>query len=133
MRLLPGKRPTDLGARDGMLKPPPRSPNCVHSQLGKGGQAIDPLSYEGDADAAIQRLRAVIEAMPRTTIVEAKGGYLYVEFESALLGYVDDVEFLAAPGESVIHVRSASRLGHSDLGANRKRVEAIRRAFNAAT
>lgn len=131
MRLLPGKRPIDLGARDGKLKPPPSSPNCVHSQLGKGSKAIEPLSFSGDADAAMQRLHGVIEAMPRTTIVESRGGYMHAEFESALLGYVDDVEFLSAPGESVIHVRSASRLGHSDLGANRKRVEAIRKAFAA--
>ena len=130
MRLLPGKRPTDLGARDGKLKRPPRSPNCVHSQLGKGTQAIEPLRYKGDPTEAMRRLQKVIADMPRTKVVTSEGLYMHVEFESALLGYVDDVEFLGNPQESVIHVRSASRLGHSDLGANRKRVEAIRRAFS---
>lgn len=129
MRLLPGKRPSDLGVTNGQLKSPPKKPNCVHSQLGKGGQAIEPLSFSGDAQAALQKLQSVIEAMPRTTIVKSEDNYLYAEFETALLGYVDDVEFLAVPSDSVIHVRSASRLGHSDLGANRKRVEAIRNAF----
>jgi uncharacterized protein (DUF1499 family) len=64
--------------------------------------------------------------MPRTTIIESTDSYLYAEFASQLLGFVDDVEFYLDPAESVIQVRSASRLGQSDLGVNRQRVEAIR-------
>ena len=55
-----------------------------------------------------------------------KPDYLYAEYSSALFGFVDDVEFYFPPETHIIHVRSASRLGHSDLGVNRKRIEAIR-------
>lgn len=71
-------------------------------------------------------MRKVIESMERTTIIEQTDNYLYAEFKSKLMGYVDDVEFYLDPNENVIHVRSASRLGKSDLGVNRKRVEEIK-------
>jgi uncharacterized protein (DUF1499 family) len=125
-----GKRPTNLGARDGKLTPCPSSPNCVCSQA-SDAHAIAPLEFSGDAEAALRKLRGVIESMPRTQIVEAKPGYLYAEFTSSFMGFVDDVEFFV--GGSVIHVRSASRLGYSDLGVNRKRVEAIRETFARAS
>ena len=125
MLKFPGKRPTNLGVRDGKLAPCPSSPNCVSSLATDAAHAIEPLPADG-ADA-MANLRRVIEAMPRTRIVTAEGDYLYAEFESALLGFVDDVEFQKAG--DVIHVRSASRLGYSDLGVNRTRIEEIRAAF----
>lgn len=116
-----GQRPKNLGVRDGKLTPCPGTPNCVCSQSDKPGEKIDPLPLVAIAD-----LRAVIEAMERTTIVEATEDYLYAEFQSKLMGFVDDVEFCCDRAANVIHVRSASRLGKSDLGVNRQRVEAIR-------
>jgi uncharacterized protein (DUF1499 family) len=126
-----GKRPTDLGVRDGRLAPPPRKPNCVSSQADPGDAVhhVAPLKLEGDSAGAMKRLRAVVEGMPRTKVIESRADYLYAEFSTALMGYVDDVEFYC--DGRAIHVRSASRLGHSDLGVNRKRVEAIRAAFEA--
>jgi len=126
----PGKRPTNLGVRDGKLAPCPTSPNCVCSQGADGGHAIDPIGIQGDPATAIPRLRRILESMPRTQIIEEKPDYLRAEFTSQLLGFVDDVE-LYCDGK-VIQVRSASRLGYSDLGVNRKRVEEIRRAYAAA-
>jgi hypothetical protein len=58
--------------------------------------------------------------------------YARYEFATPLLRDVDDVEFLLDAGERVIHVRSASRVGHADLGANRNRIERIREQFSAA-
>jgi uncharacterized protein (DUF1499 family) len=127
MLKFPGKRPTNLGIRDGKLAPCPSSPNCVSSQASDDKHSIAPLGIVGDPSLAIQRLKKVVESMPRTQVVEAKPEYLRVEFASQLLGFVDDVEFYC--DGKVIHVRSASRLGYSDLGVNRKRVEEIRRAF----
>jgi uncharacterized protein (DUF1499 family) len=69
--------------------------------------------------------------MDRAEIIQADGNYVYAEFTTALMGFVDDVEFFLDESAGVIHVRSASRLGESDLGVNRKRVEAIRAAFSA--
>ena len=127
MLKFPGKRPTNLGVRDGKLAPCPGSPNCVSSRATDATHAIEPLKFTGDPAAAMQRLRTIIEKMPRARIIESRADYLYAEFETALLGFVDDVEFQA--DNTAIHARSASRLGYSDLGVNRKRIEAIRAAF----
>ncbi|MBF2029593.1 MAG: DUF1499 domain-containing protein [Oscillatoriales cyanobacterium C42_A2020_001] len=121
-----GDRPTNLGVDNGLLAPCPSSPNCVSSQSKDSEHRIEPLRFEGNAVEAMQKLQAVIQALPRTEIIAAKENYLYVEFASALMGFVDDVEFYVDPVENVIQVRSASRLGESDLGVNRKRIETIR-------
>lgn len=80
----------------------------------------------------MNRLKDVVNNISGTTLVDEQDGYLYFECASKLLGFVDDLEFLCDAEEQVIHVRSASRLGYSDLGVNRKRVEGIRRKFELA-
>ena len=125
-----GAAPT-LGARDGRLAPLPRRPNAVSSQADDPGRRVAPLHYAGDADAAWHRLRSVVEAMPRSRVVREESGYLHAEFTSRIFRFVDDLELLLDEDARVIHVRSASRVGHSDLGANRRRVEALRRAFES--
>lgn len=118
-----------VGLVDGRLRPCPPSPNCVCSQDPDAGHAIAPFRFAGPGPAAWDHLQQVIRTLPRTRITEVNDHYLRVEFTTAILRFVDDVEFLLdAPGE-VIHVRSASRVGYSDLGANRKRVESLRAAF----
>ena len=116
--------------KNGQLSPCPGSPNCVVSQGNPDAEhAIAPIAYRGDAASALAQLESVITAMPRTATIEKTKDYLYAEFTSRLMGYVDDVEFYLDPSASVIHVRSASRLGESDLGVNRKRIEAVRSAL----
>jgi uncharacterized protein (DUF1499 family) len=126
-----GKRPTNLGATDGKLAVCPDTPNCVSSQAPDTDvqHKIAPLSYTKSPAEAMAALKAVIQGMERTEIIGEKENYLYAEFTSALMGYVDDVEFLVDSTAKVIHVRSASRLGQSDLGVNRKRIEEIRAKF----
>jgi len=121
-----GTRPGNLGVRDGKLAACANKPNSVCSQA-QGIHAIAPLRFSGDAGAAMRKLAALVRGLPRTEIIESRPDYLYAEFSTPLMGFVDDVEFHSDGG--VIHVRSASRLGYSDLGVNRKRIEAIREAF----
>lgn len=121
-----GKRPNNLGVKEGKLAPCPGTPNCVNSQSSETQSKIDPLPA-----VSMTQLRAVIEGMERTKIIEQNDNYLYAEFTSKLMGYVDDVEFFLDSNENVVHVRSASRLGQSDLGVNRKRVEEIRSRLSA--
>ena len=128
-----GKRPDDLGVKNGRLKPPPASPNAVSSQAQDAGHAIAPLTYTGTREHAIEALVKIIEATPRTRIVSRSQDYIYAEYQSALMGFVDDVEFWFEPGTKTIQVRSASRLGYSDFGVNRARIEDIRRRFAAAS
>lgn len=125
-----GKRPTNLGVKDGKLATCPNTPNCVSSQAAASDteHKIAPLSYSSSPSEAMTRLKSVIQGMERTEIITEEENYLYAEFTSALMGYVDDVEFFLEPA-GTIQVRSASRLGQSDLGVNRKRIEAIRAQF----
>ncbi len=129
-----GTPPTDLGVTDGRLKSCPDTPNCVCSQAPESDEkhVIAPFAYTGSASDAIARLKQIIEGMERSTVNTVSDDYLYAEFSSKLMGFVDDVEFYAAPSESVIHTRSAARLGKSDLDANRKRTEEIRSQFEAS-
>src|SRR5690242_15255804 len=132
MRLLPGKRPPDLGVTGGRLKPAPKSPNAVSSQAEDVQHRIAPLSYQTLQAQAIETLAKIIEATPRTRIITRSIDYLYAEYDSALLGFVDDVEFYFEPRTKLVQVRSASRLGYSDFGVNRARVEDIRRRLAAS-
>jgi len=115
-----GDRPTTLGVQNNQLAGCPDSPNCVCSFETRDSHRIDPL--RGNLDA----VKGALAQMPSAEIIREEGDYLYAEFTSRLMGYVDDVEFLADPASGVVHVRSASRLGHSDLGVNAKRIEEIR-------
>ncbi len=121
-----------LGVQGGRLIPCPASPNCVCSQAADGDHQIPPLAFTGTGTEALESLRGAIQAQPRATVVESKQDYLRAEFRSAIFRFVDDVEFLVDPTAKVIHVRSASRVGYSDLGVNRKRVERLRAAFERA-
>lgn len=124
---LPSWRRPVLGLVEGQLRRCPDSPNCVCSEGEVGEHAIEPLSFIDTEEAAWSRLVKVVEATSNARIVTRETGYLRVEFVTPLMRYVDDVEFRLTP--EAIHVRSASRVGRSDLGANRQRVEALRRAF----
>ena len=129
-----GTRPSNLGVTDGRLAPAKRSPNCVSSQadLADPEHYIPPLKFSGPPVEAMATLRDVVSGNPRAAIVAQDGNYLYAEYKSKLLGFVDDVEFLVSEKEGVIHVRSASRLGRRDYGVNRARVESIRSRLAAA-
>ena len=124
-----GERPQNLGTKDGQLVACPSSPNCVSSQAADDGHRIAPLTFNGDPDAAFTRLKQVLGRRGDTTIIEEQPGYLRVEFRTVL--FVDDGEFLLDRSRSAIQVRSASRLGYSDLGKNRSRMEEIRTQFSA--
>ncbi len=135
--------PSALGTENGELMPCPDSPNCVSSYATDEEHGTEPLELRGESASqesgeassssardAIARARAVVESMPRTRITEERADYLAAEFRSSVFGFVDDVEFLADEASGRLHIRSASRLGYSDMGANRERVEEIRRRYN---
>jgi uncharacterized protein (DUF1499 family) len=115
------RRPTNLGVKDGRLAPCRRTPNCVCSQA----DPSDREHYIAPLKASIENVRKAVEALPRTRIVVARPNYLYAEFRSRLLGFVDDVEFFF--DGTALQVRSASRLGRRDFGVNRVRIEELRR------
>jgi uncharacterized protein (DUF1499 family) len=121
-----GKRPETLGVKDGKLAACPGTPNCVSSQAADAEHKVDAIAYTTSASEAFAQLKSTIQGMERAEIINESNNYLYAEFTSGLMGFVDDVEFYVDDSAKVIQVRSASRLGQSDLGVNRKRVEEIR-------
>jgi uncharacterized protein (DUF1499 family) len=126
-----GNRPDNLGVQNGQLAACPASPNCVSSQASTTDKEhyVAPIAYEGAGTETLAKLKNLIEGLERTTIIESSNTYLYAEFASKLMGFVDDVEFFVDDSAKVIHVRSASRLGQSDLGVNRQRIEDLRTQF----
>lgn len=137
-KLLAGTRPTDLGLHRGRLRRcPPRSQNCVISELDaepsgrvENPRHISPLVFAGSPQAAMARLMATLESEPGCEIIIRNAEYLHAEATSHWLGFVDDLEFRLNAERSQIEMRSASRLGISDLGVNRARLERIREAFD---
>ena len=119
-----GTAPSNIGVHDGRLQACPSSPNCVSSQAADSSQQIAALPLTGDLAHSRQHLLTLLASQPRVRVVRDENNYIHAEFTSRLLRFVDDVEFLFGP--QAIEVRSASRLGYSDLGANRARVERLR-------
>ena len=113
------------------LAPCPSSPNCVSSQAADEARRVEPLRYTGNEADARSRLLGVLRGMAGAEVLPGAGEHLHAAFRSAVFGFVDDVNFVFDPAGE-IQVRSASRTGYYDFGANRRRVEAIRAAFSAA-
>lgn len=133
---LAGPAPSGLGLADGRLAAPSLTPNSVSSQARqwpghprRDEAHIDPLPAPDPA--AWRQLRALLDAAPGTRILQREPSYLRVEFHTRWLGFVDDAEFWWDEAAGVVHVRSASRLGRHDLGANRQRIELLRAALAA--
>lgn len=118
MGLFSGKRPGNLGVTNGQLAALPKKPNCVSSQSGGSKQRVEPIK------GSIAQAAAVLRETDGVEIIEQRDDYLYAECSTPTVGFVDDLELLA-DGDK-LQVRSASRLGYSDWGVNRKRVEALR-------
>ena len=118
--------PKGLGVEAGQLAPCPSSPNCVCSQAQNELHGIQPIPFTGTVPAAIDAIREVLSLNPRVTIKRVEGGYLHAEARSRVFRFVDDLEFYVDTQQGVIHFRSASRVGYSDLGVNRSRMNAIR-------
>src|SRR5512135_281850 len=93
------KRPDNLGVKDGRLAPPKRTPNCVSSQADPADAEhyIAPIAFKGDAAAAASAMRKAVEGMADATIIRQDGGYLYAEYRTRLMRFVDDVELLYDP------------------------------------
>ena len=123
------KPATTLGVQDGMLAPCPDSPNCVSTQAEDDGHAIEPIQFICSSDAALKYAKEALLSMPRVALVEEGPNYLRATATPLLMRYVDDMEIYCDSSSQVLHFRSASRLGYSDMGANRKRMEAFRLKF----
>ncbi|MDZ4207062.1 DUF1499 domain-containing protein [Rhodoferax sp.] len=136
---LQGSAPTDLGVKDGRLKPPSLTRNSVSSQAALHPEhpqtayaQMEPFPLkQGNAAASVAALVAALQTLPGVTVVQQQPDYVYAQAQTRWLKFVDDMEFWVNPAGGVMDVRSASRLGREDFGANRKRVEELRAAYLA--
>jgi uncharacterized protein (DUF1499 family) len=129
---------TGLGVRDGRLQPPSSTPNSVSSQAGlypdhpqRSYAEIEPLRFKGSGEEAMRQATELVRTTPGATLITQTPGYLHAEMRTRWLKFTDDLELLLDERASLIHVRSASRLGLSDFGANRDRVQVLRVRFEA--
>ncbi|UCF99182.1 MAG: DUF1499 domain-containing protein [Spirochaetaceae bacterium] len=125
-----GGPPSNLGVKDGKLPPCPKSPNCVSTQSSDRQHGIHALPYHGSRAETMTAILGVVNSMERTTIITQREGYLHVEYRTKM-GFVDDVEFYLDDKSQSVHFRSASRIGYSDLGVNRKRMEEFSALYRA--
>ena len=121
-----GEPPASLGLHGSTLSPCPASPNCVSSDAADPSHRVPPFELAIPSPEAWQIAGSAVSSLPRTVVVVQTPDYLHAECSSALFGFVDDLELQLRAPERLIAVRSASRLGYSDLGVNRARVEALR-------
>lgn len=120
------KRPANLGVNDGKLAACPETPNCVSSQATDPNQKIEPMPFNGPSNETISKIKETVALnWPRATLISETNRYLHYEFKSLIFRFIDDVEFFIDDKSSVVQFRSASRVGHSDLGINRKRMNQI--------
>lgn len=116
----------NIGVQNSVLKPCPASPNCVSSAAMDERHQIAPFKIKSSPTQLWRALQEQISLRPRTQIITLTENYLHVECRSALFRFVDDLEFLLQPDQGIVAIRSAARLGYSDLGVNRKRIEDLR-------
>jgi uncharacterized protein (DUF1499 family) len=133
-----GRAPAHPGVREGKFRPPSKTPNSVSSQAGLWPQhpmqddaRIAPLALKGSGPATIVEIRRIAAGLPGAAVVESRDDYLYLQFTTRWMKFVDDAEFWFDPANNVVQVRSASRVGRKDFGVNRARIEAIRQALAA--
>jgi uncharacterized protein (DUF1499 family) len=122
-----------LGLMGDQLTPCPNKPNCVSSQAAHKEHYIQPISFTGTPQDAHDKVLQIVNALEQRKVTVVQENYIRVEFTSKIFRFVDDVEFYFPPTNTeqiIINVRSASRIGYSDLGANQKRIEQIRIQFN---
>lgn len=125
------KRP-QLGLVRGRLWGCPNQPNCACSEYRRTIAFVPPIEFEGEPVKAWEMMQTLIDRMPRSKVIDRRDGYLHIEVSSPIYRFVDDVELRLDRANRLIHVRSAARIGYSDLGVNRRRVETIRELFKKA-
>ena len=126
------QRPVQAGLADGRLRPCPPTPNCVCSEDPDPERRVPAFATEdggGDPGAAFASLVSHVQALEEAEALQIGEDYAHFVFRTPLLGFADDLELRLDAGAGLIHVRSSSRVGRSDLGANERRVERLREGW----
>jgi uncharacterized protein (DUF1499 family) len=125
--------PSTLGLKDGIPAPLPDSPNAVSSQTDQVDKRVEPFPYSGDLEQTKTLIKKMAADFGGAQILVEKPDYLHMVFTVPFIPFKDDVEFFFSEKERVVHYRSASRIGYSDLGVNRKRHERLKNLYELRT
>lgn len=109
-----------------LIKDCPESPNCVSTKATKDTHYVEPIHFNKTPEDFKKFVEQILIKFPRTKLAHLENNYAHIEFTSLIFRFTDDVELFFDPAESKIHIRSASRIGHSDMGVNKKRVLKIK-------
>ncbi|NDI33170.1 DUF1499 domain-containing protein [Chengkuizengella sediminis] len=115
--------------KNGKLAECPESPNCVSTQTDDHTKKMEPIPYITTNEEAMEKMIQVINEMFGTKIIIQDSNYLHVTFTTKIFRFVDDVEFYLDDQRKLIHFRSASRTGYSDMGVNQERMVEITERF----
>jgi uncharacterized protein (DUF1499 family) len=124
------KKPTHLGHVQSQLAAMPTKPNAVSSQTNNNDMRVEPLEYKSTTNETMKSIKSVLKVMGKNEVIKEENHYLYVVFTTGILHFHDDVEVLLDEQHKIVHFRSQSRAGYSDLGVNRKRYEAFKVLYN---
>jgi len=128
MAVLSQKQPDSLGLQNGMLKACPSSPNCVCSESHTQSDAqhfIEPIAGNAQTWAKLKQVMTKQGGLIHTETSD----YMHITFSTPIFRYIDDVECRFDKANDFIYIRSASRIGKSDFGVNRKRIERLKEAL----
>lgn len=123
--------PKDLGVKNGKLSKMPNSPNAVSSQTSIESKKVEPLAFNGDLENSKRKILSIINNYKGTQIVKNEKNYIHVIFKTDVMRFKDDVEFYFDERNKLIHFRSASRVGYSDMGLNKERYNEIKNQYNS--
>lgn len=121
--------PRTIGVTNGSLARLPRTPNAISSQTSDIQKKVDPLPFNQNLGESKNSLKIILQAFEGMEIISEAKNYIHAVSTSKTMRFHDDIEFFFDERSKVIHFRSASRIGYSDMNANKKRYELLRKEY----
>ncbi len=119
------KTPSGIGVTAGKLAPLPNRPNAVSSQTENGDKHVPPFPFKGTLEASKSKILEVLDEYGNISVISSDGDYIHAISTTPRMRFKDDLEFFFDEQAALIHFRSASRLGYSDMGLNRERYDVL--------
>lgn len=123
------RTPTNLGMTNGSFARLPRTPNGISSQTTDLRKKVDPFPFNQNLTESKNSLKIIIAAFEDMKIRTEGKNYIHLISTSKTMRFHDDIEFFFDERSKVVHFRSASRIGYSDMNVNRKRYERLREEY----
>lgn len=120
----------ELGVENGQFKPLSSNPNGVSSQAKDDSKLVETLPFSGDLEATKTLLLEVCKSYGDVKIIREERTYIHVVFTTGKMKFNDDAEFYLDEEKQLVHYRSESRIGYSDMGLNRERYDALASSYN---